>query len=472
MLGKPHEECGLFGIYNQDDLDVAEKTYLALYALQHRGQASAGIAVNQNGKISFHKDVGMVPEVFHESDLEELGQGQMAVGHVRDASNDKRDRVSAQPLSMRYVKGPLVIAHNGALSNFSKVREELEEGGAIFQTTTDAEMIAYTIARQRLNTGTIEQAVELAMDKLEGAYSLIIMTPGKLVGARDPQGFRPLALGKCGNSYMLASESCAFDSIGGEFIRDVEPGEIIVINKEGLKSVKAKCGQKSSLCIFEYVYFSRPDSIVDGVSVNIARQEAGKILAREHPVEADMVCGVPDSGLDAALGFSQVSGIPFGYGLLKNKYTGRAFVYGKRELVENSVRVKMTALKESVRGKRLVLIDDSIVSGGTSAYIVKILREAGAREVHMRVSSPPFLYPCYFGTDISSKNNLIAREMDLEQIRRHLDVDSLGYLSIEGVRSIAGNSRLGICDACFSGNYPIPVSEEHREDKFSKKLKK
>ena len=224
MLGKPHEECGLFGIYNQDDLDVAEKTYLALYALQHRGQASAGIAVNQNGKISFHKDVGMVPEVFHESDLEELGQGQMAVGHVRDASNDKRDRVSAQPLSMRYVKGPLVIAHNGALSNFSKVREELEEGGAIFQTTTDAEMIAYTIARQRLNTGTIEQAVELAMDKLEGAYSLIIMTPGKLVGARDPQGFRPLALGKCGNSYMLASESCAFDSIGGEFIRDVEPG--------------------------------------------------------------------------------------------------------------------------------------------------------------------------------------------------------------------------------------------------------
>ena len=472
MLGKPHEECGLFGIYNQDDLDVAEKTYLALYALQHRGQASAGIAVNQNGKISFHKDVGMVPEVFHESDLEELGQGQMAVGHVRDASNDKRDRVSAQPLSMRYVKGPLVIAHNGALSNFSKVREELEEGGAIFQTTTDAEMIAYTIARQRLNTGTIEQAVELAMDKLEGAYSLIIMTPGKLVGARDPQGFRPLALGKCGNSYMLASESCAFDSIGGEFIRDVEPGEIIVINKEGLKSVKAKCGRISSLCIFEYVYFSRPDSIVDGVSVNIARQEAGKILAREHPVEADMVCGVPDSGLDAALGFSQVSGIPFGYGLLKNKYTGRAFVYGKRELVENSVRVKMTALKESVRGKRLVLIDDSIVSGGTSAYIVKILREAGAREVHMRVSSPPFLYPCYFGTDISSKNNLIAREMDLEQIRRHLDVDSLGYLSIEGVRSIAGNSRLGICDACFSGNYPIPVSEEHREDKFSKKLKK
>ena len=472
MLGKPHEECGLFGIYNQDDLDVAEKTYLALYALQHRGQASAGIAVNQNGKISFHKDVGMVPEVFHESDLEELGQGQMAVGHVRDASNDKRDRVSAQPLSMRYVKGPLVIAHNGALSNFSKVREELEEGGAIFQTTTDAEMIAYTIARQRLNTGTIEQAVELAMDKLEGAYSLIIMTPGKLVGARDPQGFRPLALGKCGNSYMLASESCAFDSIGGEFIRDVEPGEIIVINKEGLKSVKAKCGRKSSLCIFEYVYFSRPDSSVDGVSVNIARQEAGKILAREHPVEADMVCGVPDSGLDAALGFSQVSGIPFGYGLLKNKYTGRAFVYGKRELVENSVRVKMTALKESVRGKRLVLIDDSIVSGGTSAYIVKILREAGAREVHMRVSSPPFLYPCYFGTDISSKNNLIAREMDLEQIRRHLDVDSLGYLSIEGVRSIAGNSRLGICDACFSGNYPIPVSEEHREDKFSKKLEK
>ena len=472
MLGKPHEECGLFGIYNQDDLDVAEKTYLALYALQHRGQASAGIAVNQNGKISFHKDVGMVPEVFHESDLEELGQGQMAVGHVRDASNDKRDRVSAQPLSMRYVKGPLVIAHNGALSNFSKVREELEEGGAIFQTTTDAEMIAYTIARQRLNTGTIEQAVELAMDKLEGAYSLIIMTPGKLVGARDPQGFRPLALGKCGNSYMLASESCAFDSIGGEFIRDVEPGEIIVINKDGLKSVKANCGRKSSLCIFEYVYFSRPDSIVDGVSVNIARQEAGKILAREHPVEADMVCGVPDSGLDAALGFSQVSGIPFGYGLLKNKYTGRAFVYGKRELVENSVRVKMTALKESVRGKRLVLIDDSIVSGGTSAYIVKILREAGAREVHMRVSSPPFLYPCYFGTDISSKNNLIAREMDLEQIRRHLDVDSLGYLSIGGVRSIARNSRLGICDACFSGNYPIPVSEEHREDKFSKKLEK
>ncbi len=370
------EKCGVYGVYNTGDISMGSAAYLALFSMQHRGQDGAGIASTDGKTVRYHKDLGLVGDVFDAQTLKMFDKQKIAVGHVRYATSaDAHAVLSVQPIVMHSKDGFLAICHNGHIVNGPALSASLRDKGVLLQSDVDSEILLHLIAR-RMEVG-LEQAIIGMMQVVYGSYALTIMNREKLVGVRDPWGIRPLCIGKVGNSYMLASESCAFDSIGGEFIRDVEPGEIIVINKEGLKSVKAKCGRKSSLCIFEYVYFSRPDSIVDGVSVNIARQEAGKILAREHPVEADMVCGVPDSGLDAALGFSQVSGIPFGYGLLKNKYTGRAFVYGKRELVENSVRVKMTALKESVRGKRLVLIDDSIVSGGTSAYIVKILREAG-----------------------------------------------------------------------------------------------
>ncbi len=326
MTEKPHEECGLFGIYDPDRQGVVDETYLALYALQHRGQESAGIAVNDDGVISFHKDVGLVPEVFAENTLKELGDGTIAVGHVRYAPGNKQERASAQPLVMRYVKGTIAIGHNGAISNFTEIRRELEKGGAIFQTNCDAELIAYVIARERLKQGSIERSVQAMMDQVKGAYSLVLMSPKKLIGARDPHGFRPLSIGKRGNSYMLSSETCAFDSLGAEFVRDVKPGEVVVIDQDGLHSYTEKCQDKTSFCIFEYVYFARPDSTVEGVSVHLARQRAGMALAKEHPVEADLVCGVPDSGLDAALGYSLESGIPYGIALIKNKYIGRTFI--------------------------------------------------------------------------------------------------------------------------------------------------
>jgi amidophosphoribosyltransferase len=470
MQEKLHEECGLFGVYDPEGNDVVEETYLALYALQHRGQESAGIAVNDGGVITFHKDVGLVPEVFTEKTLRELGGGKMAVGHVRYAPGDKQERASAQPLVMRYVKGTLAIGHNGAISNFTEIRKELELGGAIFQTNCDAEIIAYVIARERLHAGSIEQAVQLAMKKIEGAYSLVLMSPRKLIGVRDPHGFRPLSIGRLGNSYLLASETCAFDSLGAEFVRDVLPGEVVVIDENGLHSYQQNCGGDTSLCIFEYVYFARPDSTVEGVSVHVARQRAGMILAKEHPVEADMVCGVPDSGLDAALGYSLESGIPYGTALIKNKYIGRTFIQDTQKKRERAVRIKLNALSAAVSGKRIVLIDDSIVRGTTCAHIVQMLREAGAKEVHMRISSPPFLHPCYFGTDISSREYLIACRLSMEDICKTIGADSLGYLSIDGIRSIAKEAKIGFCDACFTGNYPIRVPDEIPEDKFSKKI--
>lgn len=471
MNGGLHEECGLFGIYSADGTDdVVEEAYLALYSLQHRGQESAGIAVNDSGVITVHKDVGIVPDVFDKASIQKLGRGQIAVGHVRYAPSDKLNRASAQPLVMRYIKGTLAIGHNGALVNADEIKKELEHDGAIFQTNCDAELIAYLIARERLKSKTVESAVSNAMKKLTGAYSIVMMSPQKLIAARDPLGVRPLQLGKLGESWVVASETCAFDSLGATYVRDIEPGEVVCIDKNGVSSDKSNCGGKTAFCIFEYVYFARPDSVIQGQSVHVARQNAGRVLAKEHPVDADIVCGVPDSGLDAALGYALESGITYGIGLIKNKYIGRTFILDTQKKRERAVKIKLNALSAAVSGKRVVLIDDSIVRGTTCAHIIKLLRDAGASEVHMRISSPPFLHPCYYGTDISSRESLIACRMDLEGIREAIGADTLGYLSIDGLRTIADKANICMCDACFTGQYPTEVPAEKAVDKFDCKL--
>ena len=462
-----HEECGVFGIWSPETEDVASEAYMALYALQHRGQESCGIAVNCDGVITAHKDVGLVPDVFSRAVLEKLGMGQMAVGHVRYSTTGKPQRSDAQPLVVRHMKGSMVLAHNGALTNARELREELELGGAIFHSTNDSEVISYIITSERLRHSSIERAVEFAMKRLKGAYSLVIMSPQKLIAARDPNGFRPLCMGRMGDRVIFASESCALDSIGASFVRDIEPGEIVVCDGGEVRSIRTHCGGKCNMCVFEFVYNARPDSVLEGVSVHEARLKAGAILAKEHPVEADVVIGVPDSGLDAALGYSLESGIPYGVGFIKNRYIGRTFIQPTQSQREKSVRIKLNALAHTVEGKRVVLVDDSIVRGTTSARIVSLLREAGAKEVHMRLSSPPFIDVCYFGTDVSSKKNLIACQMTTEEIRQKIGADSLGYLSIEGIKQVAAAPNCEYCVGCFTGEYPIPVPGEHSPDKFS-----
>jgi len=466
-----HEECGVFGIYDPDGKeDVAHAAYTALYALQHRGQEACGIAVNDDGLITAHKDVGLVPDVFNKDVLDKLGKGQIAVGHVRYSTTGTSNRSNAQPLVVRHIKGPMVIAHNGNLVNAAKLREELELNGAIFHTTNDTEVISYIITEARLNSPSIEQAVEKAMNKIKGAYSLVIMSPKKLIAARDPFGFRPLCIGKKGEAYVFASETCALDSIGAEFVRDILPGEIVMADENGLSSIKTHCGGKGNICVFEFVYFARPDSIIEGCSVHTARLRAGAFLALEHPVQADVVIGVPDSGLDAALGFSRQSGIPYGVGFIKNRYIGRTFIQPTQGQRETSVKIKLNAVASTVAGKRVVLIDDSIVRGTTSARIVKLLRDAGATEVHMRISAPPFKNPCYFGTDIDSRENLIACQMTIEEIGKHIGVDSIGYLSVDSVKKIAEGAKCNFCVGCFSGEYPIEVPDEMPKDKFESRI--
>ena len=468
----PQDECGVFGIYaNDKEVDCVLETYKALYALQHRGQESAGIVVNSGGEMKCLKNVGTVSEVFSAEELDELPKGSIAVGHVCYSPGKRLLPEATQPLLMRYIKGSLALAHNGALTNVAQLHKKLEQGGAIFQSGSNAELIAYVIASLRLNYPTIEETVVNAMHELEGAYSLVLTSPSMLIGVRDPNGFRPLCIGKKGSSYMISSESCAFDSLGAEFIRDVEPGEVVVIDENGIRSFKDNCGGKSSLCLFEYVYVARPDSVIDGVSVYMARQEAGRILAKEHPVEADMVCGVPDSGLSAALGYSIESGIPYGIALIKNKYIGRTFAKRKISERENVLKIRLNVLKAAVEGKRIIIIDDSIVHGATCAYIVKLLKNAGAKEVHLRISSPPFLNPCYYGIDISDRKYLVSNNMSAQELCKKIGADSIGYLSIEGLHSIAKGAKVGLCDACFSGNYPAAVPSEIYEDKFSKKIK-
>ena len=465
-----HDECGVFGFFGNDTTDIIDETYLALYALQHRGTLGAGIAINDNGNMSVVKGFGVVPEALPEKELSRLKKAKIALGHVRHTTASvANDRTSIQPLLMRYVNGQLSLALNGALTNYTELREHLHRGGAIFQSNSDIEVIAYIIAQERLETASIEEAVLNAMDKIKGAYSMVMMAPSRLIGVRDPRGFRPLCIGKLGENYIITSESCVFDSLGGEFVRDVEPGEMVVIDDEGVHSYKNNCGGKTSLCLFEFVYFARPDSVLDGMCVNIARQRAGVELAKEHPVEADMVCAVPDCGIDAAIGYSMQSGIQYGVGLVKNRFIGRAHNNRKKHAQYN-LRIKLNAMKSNVQGKRIVLIDDSIVKGETSKHIVSMLKKAGAKEVHLRISSPPFKYPCYFGTDIDSTDNLIAAHKSIDEMCAEIGADSLGFLSIDGLHRIADECKIDFCDACFSGNYPIEASRQSHEDKYSKKL--
>ena len=452
-----HEECGVFGVCSNVTADVASLAYYALYALQHRGQESAGIVVNDDGLFRSWRDVGLVSDVFPKERLRSLGLGNIAVGHVRYGTTGSDNKRNVQPILVNHYKGRMALAHNGNLTNSQELRLQLESQGSIFHTTTDSEVIAYIIVQERLKHGSIEEAVSAAMDRLVGAYSLVISSPSKLIAVRDPHGFRPLCMGRLKDgSVVFASESCALDAIGAEFDRDILPGEIVVADKNGVRSDTSHCGKaEKRLCVFEFIYFARPDSVIDGSSVHVARQRAGAFLALEHPVQADIVIGVPDSGLDAALGYSQESGIPYGIGFIKNKYIGRTFIQGSQKQRENSVRIKLNVVSSTVKGKRVVLVDDSIVRGTTSARIIKLLRDAGAAEVHFMVSAPPFKYPCYFGTDIPDQKLLVATGRTLEQINEVIGADTLGYLSNEHVVQLAKNAKCGFCTACFTGEYAV-----------------
>ncbi len=467
-----HEECGVAGISVPKACDVAAYIYYALFALQHRGQQSAGIAVNDDGVITSHCDEGLVNDVFDESTLASLGNGRMAVGHVRYATTGDDRRTNSQPLVVNHVKGSLVLAHNGNLTNDAELREELELQGSIFHTTTDSEVIAYMITKERLTAPSIEDAVSNAMLRLKGAYSLVIMSPSKLIAARDPHGFRPLCMGEFADGgYAFASETCALDAMGAKYVRDIEPGEIVVVKGNEVTSIRRHCNkEKHALCVFEYIYFARPDSYIEGCSVHAARKRAGAFLALEYPVQADVVIGVPDSGIDAALGFSGQSGIPYGVGFIKNKYIGRTFISPNQSAREKGVRIKLNPVIETVKGKRVVLIDDSIVRGTTIARIVKLLRTAGATEVHVRSAAPKFLFPCYFGTDVPSCEELIANQYDDEGLLKKLNVDSIGFLSIENAKLLAGNGCHDYCVGCFSGEYPCEPPKRKWVNRYSKKI--
>lgn len=451
------EECGVFGIYDFDGNDVASTIYYGLFALQHRGQESCGIAVNNNRDITHYKDMGLVNDVFNDEILTKL-DGKMAVGHVRYSTTGESMRENAQPLVLRYVKGNIAIAHNGNLVNKDELAQELSVTGAIFQTTTDTEMIAYTIAKERLNSKSVEEAVEKTINHLVGAFSLIVMSPQKLIAARDPWGFRPLCMGKKGDAIVFASETCALDSVGAEFVRDIEPGEIVVVQDGKISTIRTHVGkQPHTMCIFEYLYFARPDSIIEGQSAHDSRMLAGKYLAQEFPVEADVVIGVPDSGLSAAMGYAKESGIPYDIGFVKNKYIGRTFIQPSQAMRENSVRIKLNVLKSTVEGKRVVMVDDSIVRGTTSKRIVSLLRHFGATEVHVRSSAPPFMFPCYFGTDVPTKDQLVACNYTMDGIKELIGADSIGFLSVNSLEKIIPNANCQFCDGCFSGKYPVDV---------------
>lgn len=467
------EECGVFGVFSPQTSDVASTAYYGLFALQHRGQESCGIVVNDDGIFQSYKDTGLVNDVFTPQILAKLGEGNMAVGHVRYGTTGGNDRSNAQPIVVNHIKGRMALAHNGNIVNCEQLRRELELEGSIFSTTSDTEVISYIITKERLKAPSIEQAVNQAMRRVKGAYSLVIMSPSKLIAVRDAHGFRPLCYGKTEDGrYVVASESCALDAVSAKFIRDIRPGEILVFDQDGARSITDHCGEADgSLCVFEYIYFARPDSIIDGCSVHNARMRAGAFLALEHPVQADVVIGVPDSGLDAAVGYAKQAGIPYEIGFIKNKYIGRTFIQPGQKSREDKVKIKLNPIADVVRGKRIVMIDDSIVRGTTSARIVKLLREEGAKEIHMRVSAPPFLNPCYYGTDIDSRENLIAASHSVEEIAKIIGVDSLGYLSVESVKQIAkGLHGTGYCTACFDGAYPTEIPETTSKNRFESKI--
>ena len=471
MFDSIHEECGVFGIFENTAADPASSAYFGLYALQHRGQESCGIAVCDDGVFRHKRADGLVSEVFTREELDRLGKGNMAVGHVRYSTTGGHNPNNIQPLVIRHVKGNLALVHNGNLVNAAELRRSFELSGAIFHGTSDTEAIAYEIVRERLNCGSTEEAIEKAMPRLKGAYSCIVMTATKLIAFRDPDGFRPLCIGKThDDAYVVASESCALETVGAEYIRDIDAGEIVVISREGLRSIRTNCSKQRNICIFEYIYFARPDSVIEGVSVHGARLRAGRLLAKHSPVDADIVIGVPDSGLDAALGYSNESGIPYGIGFIKNKYIGRSFIQPHQSQRENAVKIKLNAVRETVAGKRVIMIDDSIVRGTTSARIVRLLREAGAKEVHVRISSPPFVHSCYFGTDIDSEENLIAGKYGTtEEIARYIGADSLAYLPVHCLGELIGSEN-GYCHGCFTGEYPIDISGAGGKNKFDEKI--
>ena len=467
-----HEECGVFGVFSRETADVASLAYYALYALQHRGQESAGIVVNDDGLFRVHRDVGLVSEVFPPAQLAALGTGNIAVGHVRYGTTGSDNKRNVQPIVVNHHKGRMALAHNGNLTNSFPLREELESRGSIFQTTSDTEVISYIIVQERLRHSSIEEAVSAAMDRIQGAYSLVLSSPTKLIAVRDPHGFRPLCMGHLPDgSVVFASESCALDAIGACFDRDLTPGEIVVVDKNGIRSMTGHCGKaEKRLCVFEFIYFARPDSVIDGSSVQVARQRAGAFLALEHPVQADIVIGVPDSGLDAALGYARQSGIPYGIGFIKNKYIGRTFISPTQTMRENEVNIKLNPIRSVVEGKRVVLIDDSIVRGTTCRRTIDLLRRAGAKEIHMRVSAPPFVAACYYGTDIDDPAKLIANQHTIPEIAKIIGVDSLGYLSLTDVVKLADRTENGFCTACFGGGYPTEVPRNSGKDRFEHKI--
>lgn len=467
-----NEECGVFGVYSPNKSDLVNIVYYGLYALQHRGQESCGIVVNQDGVFYSHKDLGLLNDVLSKDKLMSFPEANMAVGHVRYGTTGKTNRNNCQPIEVNHQKGKMALAHNGNLSNAFELRNELELSGAIFHSTSDTETIAYIVTKERLKTNTIEDALSQAMNQLDGAYSLILMSSQKLICARDPYGFRPLCYGiNEDGMYVVASESCALKAVGASFVRDIEPGEIVIFSEDGVVSRKEHCKtKKKKTCIFEYIYFARGDSVIDGISVHHSRKEAGRLLAKYHPVDGDVVIGVPDSGIDAALGYSQESKIPYEIGFIKNKYIGRTFISPGQSSRLNQVKIKLSVIEENVRGKRVILIDDSIVRGTTSGLIVKLLKEAGAKEVHMRISSPPFLYPCYYGTDIDSSEHLIACKHSIEEIGNIIGVDSLGYLPVNELKSLINSEDY--CSSCFDGNYPTKIPSDTRKDRFEKPLLK
>ncbi len=472
-----HEECGIFGIYSPTRQSVADTVYYGLFALQHRGQESCGIVVNDDGVFNHYKDNGLVNDVFTRSVLDSLGFGNMAIGHDRYSTTGANDRINAQPIVVNHHKGRMALAHNGNIVNAFELRQALEMQGSIFHSTNDSEVIAYVITKERITSSSIEEAITKAISKIDGAYSLLIMSPQKMIACRDPYGFRPLCYGKREDgSYIVASETCALDAVGAEYIRDLDPGEIVVFHKDGITSIRDHCNEKPhKLCIFEYLYFARPDSQIEGKSVHEARRRAGALLAKQFPVEADIVIGVPDSGLDAAIGYAEESGIPYGMGFIKNKYIGRTFIAPGQKNREDKVRIKLNVIRNTFSGKRVVLVDDSIVRGTTITRIIQLVRSAGATEVHVMSSAPAFTDACYYGVDVDTKENLIACQCDydLKKIAEKVGADSVGYLDVNTLHEIIGNApNEGYCSACFGTGYPTPIptgTKDRFEEKISSK---
>ncbi|MGN0823378.1 MAG: amidophosphoribosyltransferase [Candidatus Gallimonas sp.] len=470
-MAEIHEECGVFGIFCNEAQKVASTAYYALFALQHRGQEAAGIVVNDDGVFTAYKDVGLVNDVFSAETLEKLGKGNMAIGHVRYGTTGAGGRENAQPIVVNHLKGNMALAHNGNLVNAYELRSELENEGCIFHTTSDTEVISYIVTKERVKSRSIEDAVLSAMDRLKGAYSLVVMSPSKLIAARDPHGFRPLCYGvRDDGAYIVASESCALEAVGAKKVREVRPGEVLVFTKDGVKSYEEHCGGEKRFCVFEYFYIARPDSEIDGCYVHDARRRAGEFLAEKYRIDADVVIGVPDSGLDAALGYAQKSGIPYAIGFIKNKYIGRTFIAPDQKVREDKVKIKLNVIASAVKGKRVIMVDDSIVRGTTSAPIVRLLRNAGAKEVHMLSSAPPFLNPCYYGTDIDSRDHLIACHHTPEEIAKIIGADSLGYLDVEHAKLLAGGDGTGFCTACFDGRYPTEIPTATKKNRFEQKI--